>query len=85
MITLKHLIVIQPKNLRKKYKEFYGKCKTDYPHKNTYVYTQVVLVPASSMEQLKCTKYLKMTQSMNFQYGQLFQTLELRHTICQST
>ena len=41
--------------------------------------------PETSMEQLKCTKYLKMTQLMNFQYGQLFQTLELRHTIWQST
>ena len=45
---------------------------------------QVVLVPASSMEQLKCTNNLKMTQSMNFQYGQLFPTLELTHTICES-
>ena len=47
-----------------------------------YIYTQVDLVPASSMEQLKYTIYhLKMTQLMTFQYGQLFQTLELRHTI----
>ena len=43
------------------------------------------LVPASFMEKLKYIKYLKMAQSMNFQYGQLFQTLELQHTIWQST
>ena len=33
------------------------------------------------MEQPNYTKNIEMTQLMNFQYGQMFQILELRHTI----
>ena len=45
---------------------------TDYHNKSTYNYAQVDLVAASFMEQLKYTKYLKMTQLTNIQYGKLF-------------
>ena len=57
------------KKRKKKYNELYGKWKTDYHNKTTYVYDQVDLVPASFMEQPKYTKDLEMTQLMNFQYG----------------
>ena len=36
---------------------------------------------AGKLEQLKYIKYLKMTQLTNFQYGQLFQTLDLLRMI----
>ena len=62
-----------------------GKNATNFTENEKQIIPTRILALTSSMEQLKCTKYLKMTQSMNFQYGQLFQTWELRYTICQKT
>ena len=42
-------------------------------NKSTYLYIQVDFVPASSMEQLKYTKYLKITQLMNSNTANCFE------------
>ena len=81
MATLKRLMTIPLKTPKKKYNDFYEKWKADDHNKNTYVYNHVVLVPISFMKLLKYTKYLRMTQLTNLLYGQLFQTIELLHTI----
>ena len=81
MVTLKCLIIIPPKKNEEKIQQILLKIKNRLSQQEYLHLHPSGSCPGKFYGTAKVHKILQMTKLTNFQYSQLFQTLELLHTI----